>query len=174
MDIRIDLSRLHLPKGNEINIATSRALNHTLGKAVTAGNKAVTKEWNIKLKELKPYIHTTKATQNSHTAIIKVKSRSISLNHFEAKQLKRGVSFKLKKNKKRTTLKHTFIAKTKNGYIGVFKRKGLKRLPLNTFKSISPSSMYKTDGGKAVDEVVERDFNSRFIHELNRITKSKI
>jgi len=174
MDIRIDLSRLHLPKGNELNIATSRALNHTLGKAVTAGNRAVTKDWNIKLKELKPYVHTTKATQYSHTAIIRVKSRSISLSHFGARQLKRGVSFKLKKDKGRTTLKHTFIAKTKNGYVGVFKRKGRKRFPLNTFKSISPSSMYKTDGGKAVDEVIERDFNSRFIHELNRIAKPRL
>jgi len=171
MEITVDTSKLHLPKGNEINIATQRALNHTFKKAVTAGNRAVTRKWNIKLKELKSYIHLKKATRNRLEAEIKVKSRSISLAHFGARQIKKGVSYKLRKDMGRKTLRHAFIATTKNGYVGVFTRKTKKRLPLNTFKSITPSSMYAKESIDAINEVMNRDFADRFRHELSRIER---
>ncbi len=171
MIIEVDISKYHMPTTLQLNTATSRAINHTLSKAVTAGNRAVIKEWNIKTKDLKGYETIQRANVNTQVAKIIIKSRSISLFKFNARQLKRGVSYKIKKSKGREVLLHSFIAKTKSGYTGVFTRKGKKRLPINTFKSISPSSMYKGKGVEAIEIVIDRDYANRFIHELSRVSK---
>jgi len=97
MKIEMDFSNFCLPTEAQFNTATMRALNHTLGKAITAGNKATTEEWNIKTKDLKSYETPKKATTKNLTASLTLKSRSISLAKFQAKQVKKGVSYKLKK-----------------------------------------------------------------------------
>lgn len=169
MEITVDLSDYHMPTTDQFNTAMARAINHTTAKAITAGNKGITRVWNIKTKDIKGYEVFKRANKNNTTAILTFKSRSLSLIHFQARQLKRGASFKIKKSGGRTTLRHSFIATTRGGYVGVFKRKGKKSLPIETFKSITPTTMFKKDGVDDFNNVIDEDLKARLAHELARI-----
>lgn len=172
MAITVDLSKFKIPTSSQLATATFRSLNHTMSKAITAGNRAVTKEWNIKLKDLKGYQRVSKASRAKLSTSLILKSRPISLMKFGAKQKRRGVGYKIKKAGGRKTLDHAFIATTKNNnFTGVFIRKGKTRLPLNVFKSITPSSMYNKTGREALFEKMEEDYNKRFLYELGRLRR---
>ena len=172
MGVTVDLSRFKIPASDKLTTATLRSLNHTMAKAITAGNRAVTKEWNIKLKDLKGYQRVRKASKTDLSTRLILKSRPISLTKFGARQKRKGVSYKIKKAEGRKTLDRAFITTTKNNYYtGVFTRKGKARLPLNVFKSITPTSMYRKIGREALFKKLEEEYNKRFFYELERLKK---
>lgn len=64
-------------------------------------------------------------------AIITAKGvRGIPLSRFKVNKTKKGVSFIVTHAKGRGIIQGSFIAKMKSGHVGVYERKGKKRLPI--------------------------------------------
>lgn len=171
MKITIDTSKLNLPTSNDIRKATYRAINHTTAKAATAASVGIRSEWNLKASYVKDAVAISKATTNKQEASYRFRSRSISLINFRARQIKKGVSYKLKKRGGTKKIKGAFITTTKGGYKGVFIRKGKSRLPLAVFKSVTPTTMFKQYGEDKFQAVISSDMGKRFNHELERLMK---
>ena len=68
-------------------------------------------------------------------------------------------------------LKMAFVAKMKTGHIGVFERKGEKRLPIKELFGPSTTSMFKANEKvhTAVQEKIKETLDKRIEHEFGRI-----
>ena len=119
--------------------ATVKTLNTTATTVRKEISSDVREVYNIKKRDLDPYMRITKVTGTGDTAYIRVTSRPISLMRFNAtasKAFDRGSKryFKtsariLKKNRK-AVVKDAFIGRAKNGKDMVFRRLTNKRLPV--------------------------------------------
>ncbi len=124
--------------------ATVRALNHAIGKVKTEIGREIRKIYNIKLGAITKATKVTKAhlKQANLRASVSVSGGTISLVEFAAKpvnpwnvpgrphrKLGGGVSVKVKVAGGRRTVKHAFIATTKEGYRGVFMRESIPGAP---------------------------------------------
>ncbi len=102
--------------------------------------------YNVKQKDVRKGIDIKKATMANLTYQFRLKTVSIPLMAFGARDRRKrgmGVSFKVKKGGGRGVLPQAFIAtSTKGRGDHVLQRKGDERYPLNVFASITPTSMF--------------------------------
>ena len=161
--------------------AISLAMNRTAGVAQTASLKKMRDNWNIKARDLKPYVSSERATANKPVYVFKFHSRAINLKDFEGvDEYPSGVRYKIQK--KRAWLPHAFIAgKGRNAF--VLQRTTDARKPLLPHFSITPSTMFLKE--KADDEFVTvfykgkgktgvgEGFEARYFHELDRLSKKQ-
>ena len=106
----------------------SQAVNKTITKAATVADVEIRKTLNVKQRTVKGKFTIFKSNSRKQTARLKVLGGAFPLINFNAKQTKKGVTFKVKKNKGRKILKGAFIATMQRGHKGVFLRKFKKRL----------------------------------------------
>ncbi len=159
-------------------MAVISGTNHTARKVRTAGMKAVRKIYNIKTKDIKPTIWIVKATRSKPYALFKVWGYRLGVAKFSAKQTKRGVTFKIKKGGGRKRIGKAFIATMASGHVGVFKREGKSRLPIDEKLTISVPEMF---GSKkvttAMQTVINRDLAARvwrdYKYRIERNAKRK-
>ena len=114
--------------------ANMRALNRTAAKTKTQTGRLLSKEYNIKVGDLRPFLKVSpKATLTKETVAIMGRSHALGVFRY-AKGKKRqgplGVRFNTGGGSK--VHPHTFLARMPSGHHGVFVRthkKGLKRVP---------------------------------------------
>lgn len=118
----------------------ARALNKIARATNTRILRGITKRYTITQRDLKDKnITLSKANYKTLRAVINIHGRRIRLLHFKAKQLKKGVSYKIRKSGRRKKVyafmesppgsgQPTMMPKT--GHRGVFTRRGKKRLPI--------------------------------------------
>lgn len=122
----------------------SRAVNRTAISARTQINKEIRQEINIKAADLNEKLILEKAKQNYPVAVIKMSRKRIPVMDFGAKQTAKGVSYKIKKQGGRQTIKSAFITTMpETGHTGVFKRWGKTRLPIVELKGPSIGEVFK-------------------------------
>ncbi len=161
--------------------AISLAMNHSARVAQTASLKKMRQNWNIRARDLKPYVSSKRATVGNPSYVFKFHSTPINLHEFYAVQEEQGVAYKLQKKKKR--LGSAFIKGSgRNKY--VLKRVGKERYPLLPHFTITPSWMFHEEEGEKVfvDTFLNGagkrgvggsggGFNKRYLHEMNRLLK---
>lgn len=107
----------------EMDQAVARALNKVAVTARAEASKSLQAEgYGIKASAIKASFRIKKATRSDLEAWLRATGRPIPLINFDARQIRGGVSVKVKG--KRTLLKHAFIATMPNGHTGVFERVG--------------------------------------------------
>ena len=179
MEFSIDIKGLDAVKRmldpKLIKKAEPRALNKTGKMARTEQSKEIRKTYNITAKrlneELEKVSGPNRATVSKPRAIIRVKKltkRNPGLQHYGAKQLKKGVSYRIRKDKGRQTLPHAFTATMSRGAVGVFVRIGKKRLPIIRKTGPSVFQMMERVGIGPIKRSVKDNFPRLFSHEYKR------
>jgi len=110
----------------------SRAINKIAVKARQQISTRVRQDLAVKATDLKRRnIRLRKASYSRLSAFILISGARIPLTHFTPRQTQVGVSYKISPDEGRKTAGHAFLATMPGGHVGVFKRKGTKRLPLS-------------------------------------------
>lgn len=116
-----------------------RSLNKTITGVRTDAVKEIGKEITPKAKIIRSTFKLFKANYANLSASVKSTGWPIPLIHYLARQVKKGVSYKVRKQAQgRLILKHAFIATMKSGHKGVFWRK-YKGTPT---KKVKPNFQY--------------------------------
>jgi hypothetical protein len=69
--------------------------------------------------------------RDGYRTIMRVKGSRISLVKYGARQVRKGITVKVKKSGGRKLVRHAFIVTMPSGHVGVFTRDGRKRLPVS-------------------------------------------
>lgn len=179
MEFSIDIKGLDNVKrmldSKLIDKAVPRAINKTGQMARTEQSKEIRKIYNIKAKrlneELEKVSGPNRATVSKPRAIIRAKKltkRNPGLQHYGAKQTKKGVSYRVRKDKGRQRLPRAFTATMARGGEGVFVRTGIKRLPIVRKTGPSVVQMMERVGIEPIKRSVNKNFARLFSHEYRR------
>lgn len=156
--------------------ATASALNKTVAKAKTAMSKEIRAEFNMSAATVGQSLLIRKASAAGGrfnlsaelSSISKRGKRSLNLAHFDARQGKRGVSFKIKRGGPRKTIPGSFLI---NGGKTVMIRTGKGRLPIKALQTIDVASMFNTKRINAkVVRFIEDEFGRIFANEAKFFT----
>lgn len=155
--------------------AEPTALNKTAAIARTDQSKEIRKTFNITAKRLNQDLErvsgSNKATTNNLRSIIKATKKSKTnpgLQNFGAKQTRKGVSYRIRKDQGKKTLPRAFVANMPNGGEGIFLRTGKDRLPI--VRKVGPSviQMMVKIGITPVQKAAKINFPRLFLHEYQR------
>lgn len=167
---------------NVVRKAVRSTVNKLHRQAKTVSSKEVRKVYNISAAELRKKLKFKTATLSDLTSVIFIHGRPISLSKFKAKQLKNKmvVTFKVKKQGGRQRI-NAFMATMPNGHVGVFWRKGSKRLttkgryagtktkrqPIFEGKTVSIPQMYDNPKVfKAIEDLIKSKSGKILDNEL--------
>lgn len=177
---------------NGMGKALSRALNHTMKKAKTQIKRKTSSNYFINQSEVDKTLKIRKATWTNLNSTITSKSKILGLNKFKVSvkngvvkaAISRVIGYKERKNTFAANVKdfnggswQTVNGKNKffpsfshKSGVRVFKRKGRKRLPVETQSGASVPGMI---GSKNVIESIEKfiyeESGKRLDHEVGRI-----
>ena len=180
MEFKIDIKGLDSVKKmldpKLVKKAELGAINNTAKMARTEQSKEIRSIYNITAKRLNEEFEKVsgpnRATVSKPRAIIRAKKltkRNPGLQHYGAKQLKKkGVSYRIRKDKGRQTLPHAFTATMSRGGKGVFVRTGKKRLPIVRKTGPSVFQMMDRVGIAPIKRSVNKNFARLFKHEYER------
>lgn len=110
--------------------AQASAANRSAKSTVSFFSKETRKEVNVKSSALKKQIWIRRAKPANLVSTINISGRHLSLISMGARQNRRGVTVRRLKTGGRTVLKSAFVATMPSGHVGVFRRKGKARLPI--------------------------------------------
>jgi|GEM_PF-2246573 hypothetical protein len=137
-------------------------------KFKAVATKEVRKTYNIKAKRLKERIKTRTATSdNGFVWTLKVDGRQTGLVGFGARQVKKGVSVRVRKDRGRKVIKGAFIAPGKSGNVHVFRRVDGKRLPIEAKKTLSVPQMFNDKIVEKAKKEVAESFSDELKHHLD-------
>jgi len=158
--------------------AIRTALNRTLDGAVTLTAKRIGETVTLKSAMIKNNITKARATNYELGAMMRMKSRRMPLAAFTTnptaanmftRDTGNGVSVKVFKNRPPVRFRHAFFARLQNGYIGLFDRRGSKRLPIDELKGPYLASIYEnTPGlGYEVEQTSAERLQTELAHQVD-------
>jgi hypothetical protein len=142
--------------------ARVRALNRTADTVLSRANREVSKDLGLKQKDSRAGFRRERATEAKPEALVIATGKRIPLIDFAARQVRRGVSYRIGVQG-RKTLFGAFIATMRSGHRGVFKRRGRERLPID--ERLGPS-IPKSFINKRVQAVLKEVIASRLVTEM--------
>lgn len=154
--------------------AVTTALVRALNRGITSGRatmaKLIAADTGLKSSTIKSAMKLQKATSALPQASLGAGLTRIPLYQFQARQTRRGVSYRLPGSRGRN--EHAFIAQMATGHVGVFMRRTKRRLPIKEL--FGPSlghvfAKYRPDGLKAAED----SFRANFNHELDFATQQQ-
>lgn len=128
------------------------AINDTAKHVKAKSSTDIRQKFAIKKADLDRHIAINKASPVKLEAVVSVAGEPIPVMKFGARQIRKGVSFKILKAGGRKVLRRGFIAKMPSGHTGVFRRAGTRRLPIIEQKVVTPPTMWKQIIGKVKDD----------------------
>ena len=142
--------------------AMVRAVNRAVDTAQTVGNAKIRESYNLKA----GVVRTAMTKKRAHRGmaggargVLIVGGNPIGLIDFDARQTRRGVTVRIKKGNGRKVLSTAFIATTKAGYRGVFRRTTKDRYPIKNLRSVSiPQTFINRIVIQAVDAATMESF----------------
>ncbi len=129
---------------SQVERKAQQALNRTLTRSRTQMTKMIGEKLNLKKKTIRDMIVIHKANKN--TGLIGrliVKNNPVSLIEYKAKQNRKGVSFKMFRNRPRKLIRHAFIHPDSRDKDTVFRRKTKARLKIKPLYGSSVSHVAK-------------------------------
>lgn len=157
--------------------ATASALNKTVAQAKTAMSKEIRAEFNLPASTVSQSLRIRRASARAGILALEAElssisqpgKRSLNLAHFDARQTAKGVSVKIRKGGKRTTIRGAFLI---NAGATVMIRVGRKRLPIEARQTINISQMFNTKRINAkVVQMIEAKFPTIFANEVRYYTE---
>lgn len=174
--------------------AAFMALNDAARAGRTVAAREIRSKFNIKTDKLNTELKNVKfASADSLIAVIQAKGRPISLTYYGAKEVRevkgRGVLVQTRKSGKImkrsratrgvtvqitrgriTTLQKSFIATTKSGHIGVFRRLSKSRLPIMDMATVTIATMFGQEKVQAATiKAVKTKWAERLKHHIERM-----
>lgn len=165
---------------NKFDLAVARAINHTVAKAKSEATREIKKLYGARSKEIRSSFKITKASRKMKIGILRSSAPALPLIAFGARQVKSGVSVKIKG--KRSIIKSAFISTMKSGHRGVFargeySRKGFKfrkkrirkkgnDLNITELNTLSVSSALRND---KIQQHLEKHIQTHFPKRLARL-----
>lgn len=117
--------------GAQIEQKAQQAINRTLQRARTQMTNAVGEKLNLKKKTIRELISIQRANKiMGLMGKLTVKNKTVPLMEYNAKQNRKGVSFKIFRDRPRQLIKHAFITPDSRGRDTVFKRETQARLKI--------------------------------------------
>ncbi len=175
IDIKIEGEKQLIKKlGVEV---FTKIKNATINQAAKLGRTALSKGtreiYNVPAKTVNKSVEKitgqNRATPARPRAVIrttKQTKRNPGLLDFGAKQTRKGVTYKVLKNKGRVLLPHAFIARMPRGGVGTFTRDTKKRLPITRKTGPSIVQMVNKVGIKSVNRTVNANLSRLFKQNL--------
>ena len=137
MDINLDtnniavLQRRLRRSEKAANVALRRSLNKVAQQAKTHVIRQTGRELALPQKKIRERVTIQKARNDNLEAVVRVSRQAVRLFEYKPRQLRRGISIRVKKTGGRKVLRHAFIAAMRSGHTGVFTRApGVARLPI--------------------------------------------
>lgn len=177
--------------------ATKAALDRTAQSGKVEASEEIRKVWNVKKSDLDPRIRLTPARMGDLSAQIIISGKPMSFSYFGARQIMgmavrsrsgkniktgkltrgmraagpvpQGVLVQILKGKETALLRSAFMSKImKSGHIGVFRRQGRARLPIEEKNVVSIATM--ANRPEVMDSIVRRiqeRWLTEFPHQLD-------
>lgn len=142
-NVKQTLAELRVTQSNISNKAQVRALNRTIEQLRTEAGRKIREEYNVTLRGIRQASKITRARAGSRypSAELTFRGRPINLYEFGARQVKKGVTVKVRVRGARKLIASAFIQTLKSGQNagkrGVFKRTGKARYPIHFLPSLS-------------------------------------
>ncbi len=123
--------------------------------------------YNVRSKKLKKHIRAkTHETKQGTEYRFNASGKRLSLVNFGARQTRKGVSVKVRKDRGRKLIKGAFLARGVMGNLQLFERVGAERLPIVSKKTISVPQMFNKEILEKAKKEVEANFDKEFKHNL--------
>ena len=155
---------------NQLKKAFRSAARSALNKLIIRGRKVATQKvrevYNIQARLLKDRTKVYKATNQRPEASLVIRGRRMPLILFGAKQSRRGVSVRVKREGGRKLISGAFIATMPSGTPQVWMRLGKSRYPIRMLWTVSPAKMFEKEGAKAFEAIIKKDMASMLKQEL--------
>jgi hypothetical protein len=153
--------------------AQARALNRTAEQLRTEAGREIRKEYNVTLRGIRQASKIRRASPRSKfpRAEVSFSGRAINLFEFGARQVKKGVTVKVKVRGGRKLIESAFLQTIKSGQNagkrGVFRRVGKARYPIRFLPSISIPQMTEVKAvSGALLKFADVRFEANLRHEL--------
>ena len=155
--------------------ATASALNKVVAQAKTAMSREIRAEFVMPAAKVNKALSINKAkvsqgrfSMEASLESPRKRGRSLNLANFDARQTKRGVTFKIKLGGARQLIPGSFLI---NGGKTVMIRMGKKRLPIKALQTIDVASMFNTRRINAkVVQMIEAKLPGIFANEARYFT----
>ncbi len=122
--------------------AWRRTINDVTRQSATAASRAIRDRYTVKARALKKKMRVRVLTAGSRVAKIRVEGKRLGLLSFAGtRQVKTGVSVKIKRHGTRKVIRHAFIAAPKGGR-QVFRRRWRREHPAEPTRPMRPSRQY--------------------------------
>lgn len=149
----------------QVERKAQQALNRTLTRSRTQMTNAIGEKLNLKKKTIRELISLKKA--NKQTGLIGkliVKNKPVPLIEYKAKQSRKGVSFKMFRDRPRQLIRHAFITPDSRNKATVFKRETKARLKIKPLYGTRVGDVAKDRKGKIQQYAL--DFIKREIERI--------
>lgn len=176
--------------------AAKAAMDRTAQSGKTTASEEIRAVWNVKKSDLDPRIKIYPPRMNDLKAVIEISGKPMSLSYFGAKQifggtvrsrvgknlkdgkvtrkmrsvgpLPQGVVVQIMKGKDTVLMRSAFMSKMpKSGHIGVYRRTGKDRLPIDEKNVISIASMAnRPEVMTAMIKRIQQRWLAEFPHQL--------
>lgn len=155
----------------QVNVKCQQGLNRTLQRLRTQMTNAVGEKLNLRKKTIRELISIQKANKNTGLiGKLTIKNKPVPLIEYSAKQNRKGVSFKVFKDRPRQLVKHAFITPDGRNIITVFRREmGVGRLKIKPLYGTTVMHVAK-DNIKIIKEFALE----LFLKEIKRLISLKI
>jgi hypothetical protein len=125
-DVELRLSQLDRRLGRR---SLARALNAGVKSMQILAINEIRRDLTIKKGDARKSLRFHRARMGQHSAEMTISAARVPLIRFSVKQVKSGLSVRIKKSGKRHRFRHAFIATTDSGHKGVFERNPKKQVP---------------------------------------------
>jgi len=156
----------------------AKSLNRANRGTRTDASKNVRQEYNVKARRVKGSFTMQSASRRNLTAAARSSGEPISLHHFSpspsqpGRRPRTGVSVKVAKSRKKIT--GSFLARMPNGGLGVFKRSGRSRLPIQKLRGPSVPQMLDHDNVlPEIESGAEDRFSKTLDQEIDHFLRKK-
>jgi len=157
--------------------AMTSALNRVGTEVKTAASREIRKRYDVRATDIKKYgkINVTRASTATMQLILKSVGPSIPLIRFRTRPSRPPIRRPkvLTASVKRSggkPIPGAFVALMGSGHVGVFKRVGKRRNPIQELYGPAVPVMLGEDGvAENLNEVAQKSMNKRLNHEVNRV-----
>jgi len=152
----------------------SRAINKTATSARTKIARGISAEIKVVQGAVKRGLRTHKATRSRWLSTISVDEKRIQLSYFGARQIKKGVTYRIKRQGARKLIPSGFIQIVGSGHKLVMKRMGPGRYPVRYPMGPSPAAVFEgaaTIAKKVISssqQTLEKNIDSQIRYVLSK------
>lgn len=171
-DVKADFDEvnrmLHDVETSLVTKAANSSLNKTIKSVQSIAVKDISKDIGLTQKDTRRYLIIKRATWRNLVASVEGSGKRIAINRLKPRQIKKGVTYR-GEGGGRKLIPGAFMAPIPgSNKMGVFKRVGKKRMPINFLRSVSiPKVMTKEAVERAMKDVAAERWKKNFQHELD-------